>query len=136
LDMLQEVRTTALLQNVLNKPGAIDAHKYLELATIEGARALGLDQEIGSIEEGKKADLIIMNLENDFHCWHSEEVDPATRIVYASKNSDVETVIIDGKIVMSDKKLLMINKNDILENSKQEISKLLQRAKTILSAAG
>ena len=133
--MLHEIRTTALLQNVLNRPGAIEAHKYLELATIEGAKALGLDHEIGSIEEGKKADLIIMNLENDFHSWHSEEVDPATKIVYASKSSDVETVIIDGSIVMNNKKLLTLNKEEILENSKQEIGKLLKRAKTILSTA-
>ncbi|OGH96794.1 MAG: N-ethylammeline chlorohydrolase [Candidatus Melainabacteria bacterium GWF2_32_7] len=135
LDMLHEIRTTALLQNVLNKPGAIEAHKYLELATIEGAKALGLDHEIGSIEEGKKADLVIMNLENDFHSWHSEEVDPATKIVYASKSSDIETVIIDGSIVMDNKKLLTLNKEDILENSKQEIGKLLKRVKTILSTA-
>lgn len=125
LNMLQEIRTTALMQNVLNKPGAIEAHKYLELATIEGAKALGTDKEVGSIEINKKADLIIMDLENDYHSWHSDEADIPTKIVYSANSTNIETVIIDGKIIMEDRKILTLNKNEILNNAKAEAQKLI-----------
>jgi len=129
LDMLHEIRTSALLQNVLNNPGSIDAYKFLEIATIEGAKALGIDDKTGSIETGKKADIIILDLNNDFHSWHSDETDAATRIVFSAKSSDIETVIIDGEIIMEDKKLLTINKETVLNNCRSEISKLLNRNK-------
>lgn len=127
LDMLQEIRTTALMQNIINKPGDIEAYKYLELATIEGARALGLENEIGSLETGKKADLIILDLENEFHSWHLKEADIATQIVYSAQNTDIKTVIIDGKIVMEDRYINTFDKQAILENSTIEVQKLLKR---------
>ncbi|MDD3012348.1 MAG: 5'-deoxyadenosine deaminase [Candidatus Gastranaerophilales bacterium] len=129
LDMLQEIRTSALLQNVLNNSGSIDAYKFLEIATIDGAKTLGLDEEIGSIEAGKKADIIILDLKNDFHSWHSDEADIASRIVFSAKSSDVKTVIIDGKIVMKDRELLTVNKETVLNNCKAEIARLLVRVK-------
>ena len=131
LDMLHEIRTTALMQNIFNKPGTIEAHKYLELATIEGAKALGIDKEVGSIELNKKADLIVMDLENDYHSWHSEEADIPTRIVYSSKNTDIKTVIIDGNIIMENQKFLTLNKNEILDNAKIEVKKLIKRGHEI-----
>lgn len=131
LDMLQEIRTSALLQNVLNKPGEVEAYKFLEMATIDGAKALGLDKEIGSIEIGKKADLIIMNLNNDFHNWHSQNVDIPTQIVYSAKSSDIETVIIDGEIIIGDGNCRKIDKFNLFENCKLEINKLLLRTQDI-----
>ncbi len=125
LDMLQEVKTTAIMQNVINQPGCLDAHKYIELATIEGAKTLGIEQETGSIEEGKKADLIIMNLENDFHCWNSHQVDIPTKIVYSSNSSNVETVLIDGQLVVEDKNLKTINKAEIIKGSAEAIKRIL-----------
>lgn len=127
LDMLNEIRTTALLQSYLNEPGTIKAHKYIELATIEGAKALGIDKITGSIEENKKADLVIINLEDDFHCWNSNEVDIFTKIVYCAKSSNIETVIIDGKIVMENRNLKTIDKQNVLYNCNIEINKLLKR---------
>lgn len=118
LDMLQEIRTTALMQNVLNKPGYIPAYKYIELATIEGAKALGLDQEIGSVEIGKKADLIMLDLESDFHNATLGEADLATKIVYSGKSTDIKTVIIDGQVVMEDRELLTVNKSKLLDKLK------------------
>ena len=129
LDMLHEIRMSALLQNILNDPGSIDAYKFLEIATIEGAKALGIDDKTGSIETGKNADIIILNLDSDFHSWHSDEVPAASRIVFSVKSSDIETVIIDGKIVMKGRKLLTIDKETVLNNCKSEISKLLTRLK-------
>lgn len=132
LDMIKEIRATALMQNVLNKPGAVEAHKFIELATIEGAKALGLENEIGSIEEGKKADIIIMNIDNDFHNWHADSADLATRVVYSSNSSDIETVIIDGNIVMDDRNITTFNKKDVLDNGKTESEMLLSRASEIV----
>jgi len=121
LDMRQEIRTTALMQNVLNQPGIIKAHSYLELATIEGAKTLGIDSQTGSIEEGKKADLQVVNLDN-LHSFSSENVDLPTKLVYSAKSSDVETVIIDGQLVLKDKKLLTINRAEVMSKSSALLS--------------
>jgi len=126
LDMIQELRTTALMQNVLNYPGCIDAYKYIELATIEGAKALGLDSEIGSIEEGKKADLIIMNINSEFYNWNPENVDLPTRILYSASRNDIDTVIIDGKIVFESGILKVFDKNQTLEKASLAVQKILK----------
>lgn len=114
LDMLKELRTTALLQSVLNSPAEADAHKFIELATIEGARALGIDKETGSIEIGKKADIILVSLNERFGSWHLSNADLPSRIVFAAASSDVSDVIIDGNLVMENKNLKTIDEKDVL----------------------
>jgi 5-methylthioadenosine/S-adenosylhomocysteine deaminase len=126
LDMLQELRTTALMQNVINNPCCIDTYKYLELATIEGARALGLENETGSLEIGKKADLIVIDLERDFSAFHAQNVDIATKIIYSANKNCIETVIIDGKIIIENYVPKTINKKYVFENCRKSIVDVLK----------
>lgn len=114
LDMFTEMRTAALLQKVSHGPESLPALTALRMATINGAKALGLADEIGSIEIGKRADLVLMNL-NSLNAVPS--FDPVSTIVYAAETSNVETVIIDGKIVMRERKLLTINEGEVISEA-------------------
>jgi 5-methylthioadenosine/S-adenosylhomocysteine deaminase len=93
LDMFEEMRLAAVLQSVRHKPGALTARDVVWMATREGARALGLDHEIGSIEPGKKADLILVD---------AHGADPYSAVVYASRGTDVRTTIVDGQVLIDD----------------------------------
>jgi 5-methylthioadenosine/S-adenosylhomocysteine deaminase len=118
LDMLTEMRTAALLQKVSRGADALPASRALRMATIDGARALGLDQEIGSLETGKRADISIINL-SDTHMTPCAS-DPVSTVVYAALASDVRTVIIDGQLVMRDRQLLTINEREVIEDAERE----------------
>jgi cytosine/adenosine deaminase-related metal-dependent hydrolase len=104
----------------------MDAKTVFRMATRGGAEVMGLEDQIGSIEVGKKADLAIVDL-NDFHSYPSSEVDVYGRLVYSATRADVETTIIDGKIVMRDKVILTIDKAKVLRESNRSIERLLQR---------
>ncbi|MGI6285140.1 amidohydrolase [Neomoorella humiferrea] len=99
LDMVGEIRTCALLaKGISGDPTAVPAHQALVMATLNGARALGLDKKIGTLEAGKKADLILVNKRLP-HMMPSHNVE--ADIVYAASGNDVDTVIVNGKILMS-----------------------------------
>ncbi|HKV38783.1 MAG TPA: 5'-deoxyadenosine deaminase, partial [Blastocatellia bacterium] len=106
LDMFTEMRSAALLQKVLRGPEVLPALQTLRMATIGGARAMGLDGEIGSIEPGKRADLILLDLN---HAHTTPRPDLVSAIVYAAQSTDVQTVIIDGRIVMHDRQLTTLD---------------------------
>jgi len=114
LDMFTEMRTAALIQKALHGAETLPAPAMLRMATIDGARALGLDKEIGSIELGKRADLAILNLETLHTTPHP---DPVSTIVYAAEASNVETVIIDGRIVMRDGVVLTMDESEVVRDS-------------------
>lgn len=122
LDLFTEMRTAALIQKVLHGPQALPALTALRMATINGAVALGLGDSIGSIEVGKRADLILLNL-NSLHTTPRPDV--VSTIVYAAGISNVETVIIDGQIVMKDRELLTMSEEQILMNATTQSQKLL-----------
>src|SRR6266542_79556 len=126
LDMFTEMRTAALLQKALHGPEALPAARALRMATIDGARALGLDGEIGSLEMGKRADAIVVNLEN----LHSGPTDSkvTSALVYSSGPSDISAAIIDGEVVMRDGRLLNLNERSVIEDANREASGLLERA--------
>ncbi len=126
LDMFTEMRTAALLQKVSRGADALPARRVLRMATIDGARALGLDHEIGSLEAGKRADIAIINL-TDVHTT-PRSPDPVSTIVYAGLASDVKTVIIDGQLVMQDRKLLTMNEGEVIADAERESSLLSARA--------
>ncbi|MEM3823519.1 MAG: amidohydrolase, partial [Candidatus Bathyarchaeia archaeon] len=111
-DMFETMKTTAILHKGINKnPTLLPAEKILEMATINGAKALAWDKEIGSIAVGKKADLIIISLKKPhFTPLHNE----ISHMVYAGKSSDVETVIINGKIIMENGTLKTLNVEKIM----------------------
>src|SRR5881396_332754 len=100
LDAFAEMRLAALIQKPRLGPDALPAVQVLELATLGGARALGLEAEIGSIEVGKCADLIVLDLAGP-HA-QPEAADLVSRIVYSARASDVRHVIVDGNVVVKD----------------------------------
>src|SRR5437867_10994840 len=111
LNMWEEMDTAAKLHKVFSgDPKVISAEEAFELATIRGAQALHLEEEIGSIEKGKRADLVIVERDalNQIPLYNLY-----SDLVYATKASDVETVIINGKIVMRDRRLLTLDETAI-----------------------
>jgi 5-methylthioadenosine/S-adenosylhomocysteine deaminase len=126
LDMFTEMRTAALLQKVINGTTALPARRALELATIDGARALGLETEIGSLEEGKRADVIVVNLKS----LHSTPRPPdiVSSIVYSCIASDVKTTIIDGMVVMRNRELLTLDETEVIRDADREAAALSKRA--------
>ncbi|WP_058302091.1 5'-deoxyadenosine deaminase [Gorillibacterium timonense] len=130
LDMFNEMRLAALIQKPIHGPTAMDAKTVFRMATIGGARAVGMEKEIGSLEVGKKADMAILNL-NDFHTFPSYDVDPISRIVYSATRADVETTIIDGRIVMENGIMKTIDKALVLKESDLSIKRLLSRTSLV-----
>jgi 5-methylthioadenosine/S-adenosylhomocysteine deaminase len=126
LDMFQEMRLTALIQKVKHGPTVMDARTVLRMATMGGAEVLGLEKEIGSIEVGKLADLQLLDLD-DFHTFPSYDVDLFSRIVYSATRGDVNTVLIDGKIVMEHKIVKTIDRTLVLKEADRSIKQLLTR---------
>lgn len=125
-DMIREMKAASLLQKVrLLDPLTTTAESVLEMATINGAKALGLQNEIGSLEVGKKADLILVTMKKE----HLTPVfNPISHLVYAAEGSDVDTVIIDGKIVMQNRNVKTLNEQRILDEGNRRGEQLLRRA--------
>jgi 5-methylthioadenosine/S-adenosylhomocysteine deaminase len=111
LNMWEEMDTAAKLHKVFSgDPKVVTAQEAFELATLRGARALHMEREIGSIEVGKRADLVIVDLD-DLNQLPSYNI--YSQLVYATKADDVRTVVIEGRVVMLDRKLLTINEEEV-----------------------
>ncbi|MBY0120487.1 5'-deoxyadenosine deaminase [Bacillus sp. S/N-304-OC-R1] len=130
LDMFNEMRMAAIIQKPIHGPTAMNARTVFRMATIGGAKAVGMENDIGSIEVGKKADLAILNL-NDFHVYPSFDIDPISRIVYSATRADVETTIVNGKILMENRRMNTMDKEIILKESNKSINRLVKRLETI-----
>ena len=116
LDLMEEIDLAAKLAKISKMdPLALNAKAVVEMATIDGARALHMEKEIGSLEVGKKADLVLISLNepNGVPMY-----DVYAQIAYALKASDVETVIIGGRLVMRDRKLLTVDEPKVLEKAR------------------
>ena len=126
LDMFTEMRTAALLQKVLHGADVLRAGRALRMATIDGARALGLEHEIGSLETGKRADVIIVQMDS----LHStpRPADIASAVVYSAQASDVRSTIIDGRLVMHERELLTMDEREVIEEANHEARLLRERA--------
>jgi 5-methylthioadenosine/S-adenosylhomocysteine deaminase len=140
LDMFEEVRLTALVgKTVANDPTAIPAKVALAMATRIGAKALHLDHITGSIEAGKRADLILVNI-SPLHNLPRFRRDPGgiyAQLVYASKSNDVSDVMVNGKWLMRDHELTTLNEEELLteveEYARQIDTFLIQREKSVVS---
>ncbi len=124
LDMFEEIKFCALLQKgILENPKVMPAYEVLKMATINGAKALGLGDKIGTIEEGKIADLIIINLEEKPYARPYNNI--FAELIYNTKGENVETTIINGKILMENKKfLLSINPKEIYKKCEDIIKRI------------
>jgi 5-methylthioadenosine/S-adenosylhomocysteine deaminase len=103
LDMFEEMRLAATIQAVRKQPGALTARDALWMATREGARALAMEREIGSIESGKRADLILVGRDGPHQ---APDPDPWSTLVYATRGTDVRLTMVDGHLLVRDYSLL------------------------------
>ena len=117
LDMFEAMRFAALLHKVkTGNPQAVPASVALEMATINGARALGLDKQIGSLEAGKRADLVIVSAAS---ARLTPMYDPVSHLVYAVHGDDVRTVMVNGRLLMRDRKMLTLDEPAVLAEARK-----------------
>jgi cytosine/adenosine deaminase-related metal-dependent hydrolase len=125
-DLIREMKLAALVHKaVAHDPLIVPAESVLEMATINGARALGLEHEIGSLETGKKADFAIIDL-NRLHTTPSPN--PVSTLVYAATGGEVDTVVVDGQIVVEQGQLLSMDEEEIIVEAQQHADALYKRA--------
>jgi len=125
-DMVAILKFAALMQKVAKlDPTALTAWKTLEMATIEGAQCVGMDDCIGSIEVGKQADLIVVDLNSANTVAFA---DPISSLVYSATQENIHTVIVNGRIVMKDRKMLPVDEDQVLNLARESSYKLAQRA--------
>jgi 5-methylthioadenosine/S-adenosylhomocysteine deaminase len=116
LDMWEEMDTAAKLHKLTaNDPRVVPAREVLEMATIRGARALHLEREIGSLERGKRADLIVVDMDA---LNQTPMYNVYSHLVYATKAADVRTVVIEGRVVMRDRRLLTLDEEAIKRDAR------------------
>jgi 5-methylthioadenosine/S-adenosylhomocysteine deaminase len=111
LDMFEAMRQAALLhKHATGDPRVIPARTALEMATIDGARTLGLDREIGSLEPGKRADLLIVSTGA---ARQTPMYDPLSHLVYVTRGDDVRTVLVNGRVLMQDRRVVTLNERRV-----------------------
>ena len=116
LDMFEAMRMASLLHKLQSgDPRAVAARVALEMATIRGARALGMAAQIGSIEPGKRADLILVDVSG---ARQTPMYGPVSHLVYVARGDDVRTTIVNGRILMRDRKVLTLNDADVLRDAR------------------
>jgi 5-methylthioadenosine/S-adenosylhomocysteine deaminase len=117
LDMFEAMRQAALLHKLqTGDPQAIPAPVALELATIGGARALGLDRLVGSLEPGKRADIAIVSMNR---ARQTPVYDHVSHLVYATHGDDVRTVIVNGRMLMRDRRVLTLDESSVLDEARR-----------------
>ncbi|MEM2239009.1 MAG: amidohydrolase [Candidatus Bathyarchaeia archaeon] len=125
-DMFETIKFAALIhKGVHMNPSIMSAWKVLQMATIDGAKALNWDCEIGSIEPGKKADIVVVNVMKPHTIPMYSEV---SHLVYTVKSSDVETVIVDGKIIVENREIKTVKIEELMEEFLKARDSLIERA--------
>ncbi|MBS4034124.1 MAG: amidohydrolase family protein [Ignavibacterium sp.] len=127
LSVFIEMRLASLIQKPLHGPKVMDAQTVFRLATIEGARALHIDGETGSIEVGKKADLVLLDLNGVEIPYTDNEHDVYSKIVYSASAHNVHSVMIEGKWVVNDRVSKNYDSKEVVSNAKTELNNLLKR---------
>jgi 5-methylthioadenosine/S-adenosylhomocysteine deaminase len=117
LDMFEAMRFAGFLHKVHSgDPRAIPAATALEMATINGAKALGLDKQVGSLETGKRADLVVVSMDS---ARQTPLYDPVSHLVYVTRGDDVRTVIVNGRVLMRDRKLMTLDEAAVLSDARK-----------------
>ncbi len=125
LDQFVEMRLAALIQKPVWGPTAMPARRVLKLATIDGARALHLQDEIGSLEVGKKADFVLLSLDDDLGTGPGGDV--YSRIVYSAHRSNVRHTFVDGRQVVRDGELLTSDRGQLLREGPEALKRVVDR---------
>jgi 5-methylthioadenosine/S-adenosylhomocysteine deaminase len=116
LDMFEAMRTASFLHKLTTRdPRAVGAKAVLEMATIGGARALGMERRIGSLEPGKRADVIVVNMST---ARQTPMYDPVSHLVYATRGDDVQAMVVNGKVLMRGRRVLTLDERAILAEAK------------------
>jgi 5-methylthioadenosine/S-adenosylhomocysteine deaminase len=124
LDMFEAMRQTALLHKLTSgDPRAIPAATALAMATIDGARALGMADRIGSLEAGKRADLIVVSMAG---ARQTPMYDPVSHLVYVARGDDVTSTIVNGRILMRERKVLTLDEPAVLREANEIAAKVRQ----------
>ena len=114
--MFEAMRQTAFQQKLITMdPTAISAPEALEMATIGGARVVGQQARLGSLEVGKRADVIIVGMAK---ARQTPLFDPVAQVVYASRGDDVESTIVNGKVLMRNRKMLTLDEARVLSDAR------------------
>nr|WP_225937562.1 5'-deoxyadenosine deaminase [Myxococcus sp. RHSTA-1-4] len=133
LDIFHEMRLASVLQNPRRGPRAMAPMEVLEMATLNGARALGLEDEVGSIEPGKRADLTVVDVSG----LHSSPMpgDVLSSLVYSARGSDVAHVFIDGKPVLKDGVLTTLDAASVMASANAHVERILRPGKRLRARA-
>jgi 5-methylthioadenosine/S-adenosylhomocysteine deaminase len=116
LDMFEAMRQAAFLHKLVSEdPRAIPAPLAIQMATIDGARALGMERDIGSLEPGKRADLIVVSMDS---ARQTPMYDAQSHLVYVTRGDDVKTTIVNGRILMRDRQVLTLDRNAVLAEAR------------------
>lgn len=129
LDAFIEMRLAALIQKPIHGPQAMPARRVLELATLDGARALHIDDEVGSIEVGKFADLVVIDLDSDPGCGPAGNV--YSRIVYSAHRSNVQHVFASGRQLVRNGELQNADLGKVLDNARVAQKDVVARMLTL-----
>jgi len=122
LDMFEAMRQAAFLHKLQrNDPRALPAATALRMATIDGARAIGMDKMLGSLEPGKRADLIVVSMRG---ARQTPIYDPISHLVYVSRGDDVRTTIVNGKVLMRDRRVTTLDERAVLDEAVAYASKV------------
>lgn len=124
LDLWVEMRLAALIHKPKFGPTAMSAQAVFELATLGGARALGLEDEIGSLEPGKKADLAVVALEGAHATPAGDDV--VARLVHSAQSQDVRTVLVDGRVLMRERVLRALDEDEVIDRAELHAERLAQ----------
>ncbi len=122
LDMFEAMRQAAFLHKLVSRdPQAVPATAALEMATILGARALGLDKTIGSIEVGKRADLIVVAMDG---ARQTPMYNPISHLVYVTHGDDVRTTVVNGRVLMRDRRMRTLDERVVLADARALAAKV------------
>ena len=128
LDMFEEMRLAAVLQAMRQEPGVLSARDVLWMATRAGARTLGLEDEIGSLEVGKRADVIVVDRDRP-HL--APGPDPYSTLVYAVRGSDVRSTVVDGVLLVDEFAPVRVDRREIAVDAREAALALARRAKLV-----
>ena len=122
------MRLAALIHKaVVPDPLVVSAENVIEMATLGGAVAMGIEDKVGSLEAGKLADIILIDM---YDLGLTPPVNPVSNLVYSGNGLSVDTTIVNGKVLMSNKQLLTLNEEEVKSKARTHIVDLLERADT------
>lgn len=125
-DLLQEMKLAGIIHKAASgNPTVVSAEQVLEMATINGAIALGLDSDVGSLEVGKKADFVAIDMRK---AWLQPWYNAVSAVVYSATGRDVELVVVDGKEVVVGGKLMTLNEEEVWKDAKRRGKEIVERA--------